>query len=98
MDIEYLYGLIKKDIMVIILIIQKKDTDAFIGMMDINMKDFGKKENKMDMGSYLEIEEIVMDFGVMESLKIKLKMKKLLNSSQIKLKKQNNKKIIQIFN
>ena len=39
-----------------------------------------------------------MDFGVMENLKIKLKMKKLLNLLQIKLKKQNNKKIILNFN
>ena len=45
----YLFGLIKKNIKEIILIMQKKDMDAFIGMMVINMKDIGKKENKMDM-------------------------------------------------
>ena len=45
----YLFGLIKNNIMEIILIMQKKDMDAFIGMMVINMKDIGKKENKMDM-------------------------------------------------
>ena len=49
MVMEFLFGLIRKNIMVIIVIIQKKDMDAFIGMMVINMKDFGKKENKMDM-------------------------------------------------
>ena len=45
----YLFGLIKNNIMEIILIMQKKDMDAFIGMMDINVKDSAKKENKMDM-------------------------------------------------
>ena len=49
----------------IIVIILKKVSDAFFGMMGINMKDFGKKENKMVMVLFQEIMVINMDFGVM---------------------------------
>ena len=44
---------------------QKKVKEIFFGKMDINMKDFGKKENKMDMELYLGMKVLNMDFGAM---------------------------------
>ena len=43
----------------------KEGYGIFFGTMDINMKDFGKKENKMDMGLYLGMKALNMDFGAM---------------------------------
>ena len=43
----------------------KEGYGIFFGTMDINMKDFGKKENKMDMELYLGTKVLNMDFGAM---------------------------------
>ena len=48
MDMAYLHGLMAENKKEIINTIKKKDMGYLLGMMENNIKDFGKMENRME--------------------------------------------------